>query len=253
MDLLGNQSPELILQLKTVSGNSVNSVNSVDPLSLLGIQNGNSSECHPLSVSDESKPLRGSNRVANAVIRTVAPQNWCRTEVFEQVIRARGCRPLRVQNRFCFGQCMSYFIPQESNPFQHPTEPAEIGYRRTNRHTRSAEDTDNTEASIVNLGTLTGQTLGKKGGSGQATGAAPVPFLHPNQILLQPQQTVLFAAQKCAPYFQRTETVRLSCPGRKNKFVFRDVQIVDSCACSWSPSSKQLALQIQSSCSLLQN
>lgn len=37
---------------------------------------------------------------------------WCKTEPFMQLIKEPGCISRRVLNRFCYGQCNSFFIPR---------------------------------------------------------------------------------------------------------------------------------------------
>lgn len=37
---------------------------------------------------------------------------WCKTENFKQLIKEPGCEPAEVLNRFCYGQCNSFYIPR---------------------------------------------------------------------------------------------------------------------------------------------
>lgn len=37
---------------------------------------------------------------------------WCKTETFQQLIKEPGCLPTEVLNRFCYGQCNSFYIPR---------------------------------------------------------------------------------------------------------------------------------------------
>lgn len=37
---------------------------------------------------------------------------WCKTEPFYQLIKEPGCISRQVQNRFCYGQCNSFYIPK---------------------------------------------------------------------------------------------------------------------------------------------
>ena len=60
------------------------------------------------------RAIRGSRR-AFAITKTdYLKKDWCKTEPFKQVIRARGCRRRKIINRFCYGQCNSFFIPKHS-------------------------------------------------------------------------------------------------------------------------------------------
>ena len=39
-------------------------------------------------------------------------QDWCKTRRLTQVIREEGCRKRTIMNRFCYGQCNSFYIPK---------------------------------------------------------------------------------------------------------------------------------------------
>lgn len=43
-------------------------------------------------------------------------KDWCRTEPIIQKIREDGCTPKNFINRFCYGQCNSFFIPRNLTP-----------------------------------------------------------------------------------------------------------------------------------------
>ena len=64
---------------------------------------------------------RGPRGVLNATrgelrggVLGVGATEGCEAREFVQVVRARGCRPAYVRNRYCIGVCASLFIPQES-------------------------------------------------------------------------------------------------------------------------------------------
>uniref|UniRef100_A0A8C7K5Q1 Gremlin 2, DAN family BMP antagonist n=1 Tax=Oncorhynchus kisutch TaxID=8019 RepID=A0A8C7K5Q1_ONCKI len=42
-------------------------------------------------------------------------RDWCKTQPLRQTVSEEGCRSRTVVNRFCYGQCNSFYIPQ---PFQ---------------------------------------------------------------------------------------------------------------------------------------
>jgi len=39
-------------------------------------------------------------------------KDWCKTEPIMQKIREEGCVPKTVVNRFCYGQCNSFYVPR---------------------------------------------------------------------------------------------------------------------------------------------
>ena len=64
---------------------------------------------------------RGPRGVLNATrgelrggVLGVGATEGCEAREFVQVVRARGCRPAYVRNRYCIGVCASLFVPQES-------------------------------------------------------------------------------------------------------------------------------------------
>lgn len=47
---------------------------------------------------------------------SVFNQSWCRSALFKERITEPGCEAKLVYNRFCYGQCMSFYVPR------YPTE-----------------------------------------------------------------------------------------------------------------------------------
>lgn len=47
-------------------------------------------------------------------------KDWCKTEPFKYTIRERGCLAKTIMNRFCYGQCNSFFIPNMDRPSRGP-------------------------------------------------------------------------------------------------------------------------------------
>jgi len=56
--------------------------------------------------------IRGSKRAVTITKKEYLKKDWCQTEPFQQIISEKGCRKKRVLNRFCYGQCNSFFIPK---------------------------------------------------------------------------------------------------------------------------------------------
>ena len=45
-------------------------------------------------------------------------KDWCKTEPFQQIIHEPGCQRQRIVNKFCYGQCNSFFIPKSDSEDQ---------------------------------------------------------------------------------------------------------------------------------------
>lgn len=43
--------------------------------------------------------------------------DWCKTQPLKQRIEEEGCISKVVTNRFCYGQCNSFFIPKQANSY----------------------------------------------------------------------------------------------------------------------------------------
>ncbi|XP_061781025.1 gremlin-2-like isoform X1 [Nerophis lumbriciformis] len=43
-------------------------------------------------------------------------RDWCKTQPLRQTISEEGCRSRTVVNRFCYGQCNSFYIPRHLGP-----------------------------------------------------------------------------------------------------------------------------------------
>ncbi|KAJ8013928.1 hypothetical protein DPEC_G00034910 [Dallia pectoralis] len=41
-------------------------------------------------------------------------RDWCKTQPLRQTVREDGCRSRTVVNRFCYGQCNSFYIPRHT-------------------------------------------------------------------------------------------------------------------------------------------
>ena len=80
-------------------------------------------EGNPLMIQPNLSTRRGDANPVNNVIRgsrhafTVTKaeylkKDWCKTQELRQVVREEGCLRTTVRNRFCYGQCNSFYIPR---------------------------------------------------------------------------------------------------------------------------------------------
>lgn len=62
----------------------------------------------------DAKPaIRTKDKGVNLPIgASVFNQSWCRSAMFKERISEPGCESKLVYNRFCYGQCMSFYVPR---------------------------------------------------------------------------------------------------------------------------------------------
>ncbi|XP_018329883.1 gremlin-1-like [Agrilus planipennis] len=86
----------------------------------------NKSNCKnvPVKISSKSDLLKGMNgrkmlkSSKNALLVTkkeYLQKDWCKTEPLIQRIKEPGCLAKNIINKFCYGQCNSFYIPISSN------------------------------------------------------------------------------------------------------------------------------------------
>lgn len=61
---------------------------------------------------DYRKVLRSSKNALLVTQKEYLKEDWCKTETLVQKIREPGCLPATVINKFCYGQCNSFYIPK---------------------------------------------------------------------------------------------------------------------------------------------
>ncbi|KAI0216567.1 Gremlin-1 [Lamellibrachia satsuma] len=68
-----------------------------------------------LSAGKYRHVIRGSRKAFAVTKSKYLKKEWCKTEQLKQVIREKGCRKRKIINRFCYGQCNSFFIPKSTH------------------------------------------------------------------------------------------------------------------------------------------
>lgn len=58
------------------------------------------------------KVLKSSKNALIVTKKEYLKKDWCKTEPLVQKIKERGCLTRKVINRFCYGQCNSFYIPK---------------------------------------------------------------------------------------------------------------------------------------------
>ena len=73
---------------------------------------------------EEPKVIQGSRKAFTVTKMTYLKKEWCKTEPLKQVIREDGCLKSTIINRFCYGQCNSFFIPKSEKGVKKDLETA---------------------------------------------------------------------------------------------------------------------------------
>uniref|UniRef100_A0A674EFK1 Gremlin-1 n=1 Tax=Salmo trutta TaxID=8032 RepID=A0A674EFK1_SALTR len=66
--------------------------------------------------SDSAAPaeevLESSQEALHVTERRYLKRDWCKTQPLKQTIHEEGCISRTIINRFCYGQCNSFYIPR---------------------------------------------------------------------------------------------------------------------------------------------
>uniref|UniRef100_A0A4W4HD89 Gremlin-1 n=1 Tax=Electrophorus electricus TaxID=8005 RepID=A0A4W4HD89_ELEEL len=60
----------------------------------------------------QSEVLESSQEALHVTERRYLKRDWCKTQPLKQTIHEEGCISLTIINRFCYGQCNSFYIPR---------------------------------------------------------------------------------------------------------------------------------------------
>ena len=66
----------------------------------------------PVTSTDEV--LESSQEALHVTERRYLRLDWCKTQPLKQTIREEGCLSRTIINRFCYGQCNSFYIPRHN-------------------------------------------------------------------------------------------------------------------------------------------
>lgn len=75
-----------------------------------------SSERHQRLLHQKPEVLSSSREALVVTERRYLRRDWCKTQPLRQTISEEGCRSRTVVNRFCYGQCNSFYIPRHMGP-----------------------------------------------------------------------------------------------------------------------------------------
>ncbi|XP_044127944.1 gremlin-1 [Bufo gargarizans] len=56
--------------------------------------------------------LESSQEALHITERKYLKRDWCKTQPLKQTIHEEGCNKRTILNRFCYGQCNSFYIPR---------------------------------------------------------------------------------------------------------------------------------------------
>ncbi|XP_067092665.1 gremlin-2 [Osmerus mordax] len=60
--------------------------------------------------------LSSSHEALVVTERRTLRRDWCKTQPLRQTVSEDGCQSRTVVNRFCYGQCNSFYIPRHMGP-----------------------------------------------------------------------------------------------------------------------------------------
>ncbi|KAM3863310.1 gremlin-2-like [Diretmus argenteus] len=75
-----------------------------------------SSERHHRLLPQKPEVLSSSREALVVTERRYLRRDWCKTQPLRQTVSEEGCRSRTVVNRFCYGQCNSFYIPRHMGP-----------------------------------------------------------------------------------------------------------------------------------------
>ncbi|KAL7873485.1 hypothetical protein AOLI_G00125560 [Acnodon oligacanthus] len=71
-----------------------------------------SSSSSAASASSAEEVLESSQEALHVTERRYLKRDWCKTQPLKQTLHEEGCASLTIINRFCYGQCNSFYIPR---------------------------------------------------------------------------------------------------------------------------------------------
>ncbi|KAA0711617.1 Gremlin-1 Cysteine knot superfamily 1, BMP antagonist 1 [Triplophysa tibetana] len=83
--------------------------------------NPNESDQHPRQAGSDTRArtrssseevLESSQEALHVTERRYLKRDWCKTQPLKQTIHEEGCASRTIINRFCYGQCNSFYIPR---------------------------------------------------------------------------------------------------------------------------------------------
>nr|XP_019947600.1 PREDICTED: gremlin-2 [Paralichthys olivaceus] len=75
-----------------------------------------SSERNHRLLQQKPEVLSSSREALVVTERRYLRRDWCKTQPLRQTVSEDGCRSRTVVNRFCYGQCNSFYIPRHMGP-----------------------------------------------------------------------------------------------------------------------------------------
>lgn len=66
------------------------------------------------SVTSTDEVLESSQEALHVTERRYLRLDWCKTQPLKQTIHEEGCLSRVIINRFCYGQCNSFYIPRHN-------------------------------------------------------------------------------------------------------------------------------------------
>nr|QXO37068.1 gremlin1b protein [Ancistrus sp. JW-2021] len=64
------------------------------------------------SSTSAEEVLESSQEALHVTERRYLKRDWCKTQPLKQTLHEEGCVSITILNRFCYGQCNSFYIPR---------------------------------------------------------------------------------------------------------------------------------------------
>lgn len=111
---------------------------SMIPQYLSNFPNLNADQVAELQAYRGDKVLKSSKNALIVTRREYLKKDWCKTEPLIQRIREEGCLTRTIINRFCYGQCNSFYIPK--SPKRRRSQARTNHYKKNPHHDFEDED-----------------------------------------------------------------------------------------------------------------
>ncbi|XP_035775039.1 uncharacterized protein LOC118457507 [Anopheles albimanus] len=163
------------------------------------------------------KLLKSSKNALLVTRKEYLKKDWCKTEPLVQRIREEGCLSRTIVNRFCYGQCNSFYIPK--SPKRHPRRPGGGGGHGAKQHNG-------------------GGGGGGGGYSATASAAGPVGRNRDVDLDFEDEDLTGPAFRSCAfckPKKFTWITVTLRCPSLVPQLRRKRIQRIKQCKCIAEP------------------
>lgn len=146
-------------------------------------------------------------------------KDWCKTAPLTQTISEKGCISKKIVNNYCYGQCNSLFIPQDSNGRSLNVDLSDEAYRR-------AQSQKGSHASVFDVPDDS-LDIAVNSDQGELTLFSSASHVNDASLL----NNAFKSCPYCKPKRFRLMIVRLNCPSLVPSFRRKKVLLIEKCRC----------------------